>query len=58
MAIADVYDALVSERCYKKAIPPEEAFKIIQDGMGIHFDPMLNYYFLRCREKIEEYYKS
>lgn len=58
MAIADVYDALVSERCYKKAMPPEEAFQIIQDGMGIHFDPMLNYYFLRCREKIEEYYKS
>ena len=41
MAIADVYDALTSERCYKQAIPPEEAVKIIKDESGSHFDPKL-----------------
>ncbi|MBO4733304.1 MAG: HD domain-containing protein [Clostridia bacterium] len=39
MAIADVFDALVSDRVYKKAMPPEEAFDIILDGAGTHFDP-------------------
>lgn len=39
MAIADVFDALVSDRVYKKALPPEEAFNIIIDGAGTHFDP-------------------
>ena len=58
MAIADVYDALVSERCYKPAYSFEKAFEIIQEGMGRHFDPMLNKYFLACREKIEAYYKE
>jgi putative two-component system response regulator len=41
MAIADVYDALVSERPYKKALPHEEAVRIIADGAGTHFDPAL-----------------
>ncbi|GHU81403.1 two-component system response regulator [Clostridia bacterium] len=41
MAIADVYDALVSERPYKKAYPHEEAVKIILEGKGTHFDPVL-----------------
>ena len=39
MAIADVFDALVSDRVYKKAIPPKEAFDIIVEGSGTHFDP-------------------
>ena len=47
MAIADVYDALTSERCYKKAIPPEDAVKIIKDGSGTHFDPELVGVFLK-----------
>ena len=41
MAIADVYDALISERPYKKAFSHEEACKIIADGAGTHFDPVL-----------------
>jgi putative two-component system response regulator len=41
MAIADVYDALVSERSYKKAFTHEEAVKIIKDDSGKHFDPDL-----------------
>jgi len=46
MAIADVYDALISERPYKKAFPHEEAVKIIKAGSGSHFDPNLVRVFL------------
>jgi putative two-component system response regulator len=41
MALADVYDALVSERPYKKAFPHEEAYKIIEDSTATHFDPTI-----------------
>jgi putative two-component system response regulator len=41
MAIADVYDALVSDRPYKKAFAHEEAVRIILDKKGSHFDPIL-----------------
>jgi putative two-component system response regulator len=41
MAIADVYDALISERPYKKAFTHEEACEIIESGAGSHFDPVL-----------------
>lgn len=41
MAIADVYDALVSKRCYKEAFPYEVAEKIILTGDGKHFDPLI-----------------
>ncbi len=39
MAIADVYDALVNERCYKKAMPHQQALEIISADSGRHFDP-------------------
>jgi putative two-component system response regulator len=39
MALADVYDALVSKRVYKAAMPHEQAVAIIQQGKGSHFDP-------------------
>ena len=39
MAIADVYDAMVSDRVYKKAIPHAEVIKTILEGRGTHFDP-------------------
>jgi putative two-component system response regulator len=41
MAISDVYDALVSDRPYKKALPDEEAAKIILEESGKQFDPSL-----------------
>ena len=41
MAIADVYDALISERPYKKAFTHEETVRIITEGKGTHFDPVL-----------------
>lgn len=39
MAIADVYDALISKRVYKPAFPHEKAMQIILQGRGSHFDP-------------------
>ena len=50
MAVADVFDALTSERCYKKAMPPEEAVHIIEEGAGNHFDPKLVEVFMRHKE--------
>ena len=38
-AVADVYDALTSVRSYKKAWTPEEAYKMIDEEAGTHFDP-------------------
>ncbi|MET0094034.1 MAG: HD domain-containing phosphohydrolase [Sedimenticola sp.] len=39
MAVADVYDALISKRVYKPAFSHEKAMEIIQEGRGQHFDP-------------------
>jgi len=41
MAIVDVYHALISKRPYKEAFSPDEALKIIEEGKGTHFDPVL-----------------
>ncbi|MCL2083976.1 MAG: response regulator [Oscillospiraceae bacterium] len=53
MAIADVYDALVSERPYKKPFPGDEAARIIMAGSGSHFDPDIAdvFYSVRVRFK-------
>lgn len=56
MAIADVYDSLVSERCYKAPIPCDEAFRTIEAAMGSQFDPGLNPYFQACWPAIRQYY--
>ena len=40
VAVADVYDALSSDRPYKKALPQEKCFAIINEGRGAHFDPV------------------
>ena len=39
MAVADVYDALISRRVYKLGMPHEKAVSIIEEGSGSHFDP-------------------
>jgi len=39
MAVADVYDALISKRVYKPAFPHPKAMQIIREGTGSHFDP-------------------
>ena len=56
MAIADVYDALVSKRVYKERFSFEEANRIILDGMGTQFDPGLRRYYEAARPKLEAYY--
>lgn len=58
MAIADVYDALVSKRVYKEKMSFEEANKIILEGMGKHFDKTLEPYYLKARENLEKYYST
>jgi putative two-component system response regulator len=51
MAIVDVYDALISARPYKKAFSAEESARIIIEGSGIHFDPMLVNVFKKITDK-------
>ncbi|MCR4842317.1 MAG: HD domain-containing protein, partial [Eubacterium sp.] len=58
MAIADVYDALVSERCYKKPMSFEKAATIMEEGMGSQFDPNMLSVFMGCRTRLEEYYAA
>lgn len=58
MAIADVYDALVSKRVYKEEFSFDKANQIILEGMGTQFDKGLEKYYLQAREKIEEFYRS
>ena len=53
IAIADVYDALVSERPYKKRMPHEQAIAIIKENSGSHFDPDLVEAFLRIAPGVE-----
>ena len=50
MAIADVYDALVSERPYKKPFSHEQAVEIIENDSGAHFDPRIVNAFLSISE--------
>ena len=58
MAIADVYDALVSRRVYKDSMSFAQADKIISEGMGTQFDPALAVYYRAARPKLEAYYSS
>lgn len=56
MAIADVYDALVSERVYKESYSFEEVDLIILEGMGTQFDSRLREHYTTARPKLEAYY--
>lgn len=53
MAIVDAYDALTSERVYKKAVSHEEAIAIIEADSGKHFDPDVVKAFLALKEKFK-----
>ncbi len=53
MAIVDVYDALVSERPYKKAFSDEEAVQIIMDNAGVHYDPKIAEVFFSVRDQFK-----
>ena len=51
MAVADVFDALVSRRSYKNGFPVEKAVSIIRDEAGTHFDPVVVEAFLECEDE-------
>ena len=58
MAIADVYDALVSKRVYKDSFSFEKANAIILEGMGTQFDARLQPYYEAARPELEAYYRK
>ncbi len=58
MAIADVYDALVSKRVYKEKYSFEKANEIIMEGMGTQFDKKLEQAYVNARPRLEAYYSS
>lgn len=52
MAVADVFDAVSEKRCYRDALPLDECFKIIEDGKGKDFEPIIADAFLSRRDKV------
>lgn len=58
MALADVFDALVSKRVYKESFDYDKAFSIIEESKGSHFDPELCQEFLKCRPQLEALYDA
>ena len=53
MAVADVFDALLSKRSYKEPMPLARAKEIILEESGTHFDPRVVEAFLRACERME-----
>ena len=53
LAVADVFDALISKRSYKQQMSFDQAFEIIRKGSGGHIDPEIVDIFLRIRPEIE-----
>ena len=56
MAIVDVFDAVSASRVYRKGMGLEESFKIIEDGKGTSFEPLLVDAFLNIKEEITQAY--
>ncbi len=54
MAVADVYDALISRRVYKQPMPHEKAVGIIKEGRGTHFDPDMVDAFLELEQEFKK----
>ncbi|MBQ8306821.1 MAG: HD domain-containing protein [Blautia sp.] len=54
MAVADVFDALVSRRSYKEGFPFEQAMEIIREGSGSHFDPKVAEAFLNAEDEVRK----
>lgn len=53
MAVADVYDALISRRVYKEGMPHEQAVQILIDGRGSHFDPDMLDAFIQIQDEFK-----
>lgn len=58
MAVADVFDALISKRCYKEPMPLQKAYAIIEESVGSHFDPVVAGAFLKLRPEVEQYLRE
>lgn len=58
MAVADVFDALVSRRIYKEAMTLEQAFEVLEEEAGSHFDPQIVEVFLKLRQEVEDYLRQ
>ena len=58
VSLADVYDALVSERVYKKAFSPEKALEMIQNGECGSFNPLLLECLMDIRDRVKEEYEQ
>ena len=58
MAVADVFDALVSKRVYKEGISSDEAYHILERDKGSHFDPVIVEVFFAIREEVEVYLRE
>ncbi len=54
ISIVDAYDAMVNDRCYRKALPIEHAMKEIRDNAGTQFDPHMAEVFLELLEESPE----
>lgn len=57
MAVADVFDAISTNRCYRGAIPLEECYDIIRRGSGVDFDPDVVDAFLMDTDQVERIYE-
>ncbi len=57
VALADVFDAISSKRCYKEAWEIEEAFKVVEEERGKHFDPKVVDAFLSSKDEIRNIYE-
>ncbi|MDD7125837.1 HD-GYP domain-containing protein, partial [Treponema porcinum] len=58
MALADVFDALVSKRCYKDSFSYDKAFQIIEESLGSHFVTGNGKKIKKCRPQREELYNT
>ena len=61
MAVADVFDALISKRVYKEPFSYDKTREIILEGRGKHFDPEVVDAYVRCEKSfiaVAEQYKE
>lgn len=56
MSVADVFDAVSQDRCYRPPMSLSRSFEIIQEGIGTHFSPDIARAFLESRELVEQTY--
>ena len=58
VSVVDVYDALVTDRPYRKALPKEEAFQFIQDNSSVKFDPAIVDLFVKRYPQIRLHFQG